>query len=310
MSPSSALRPGLDQPNPVVACSKASSSAAWRSAVCADGDDPHRLRRQAQPADHRLGVGAALQQPDDQVRLHLPLQVGAGPGTQQVQCDRARAVRQRAEMSAGQRALAGHPHPAEQFAAGPRRHGHPPGQAVPGIGRHEHRLVRRSQPGEHPLLLEQLAQPVGDAPGEDGLQPGRVARLLGAGVGQHPRVPVLDGHRPADDVGQAVGQGEQVGRAASGGCLTALQHQPVHHAGELAPRDGGIGQQDGHPVPVAERGGVPLDVRAAFGRADQDRCGSEGGGPLHRLGDRGGADGQEQVAGGVAVGGIGHRHAA
>ncbi len=105
------------------------------------------------------------------------------------------------------------PDRAEHLVAGADGDRHPGhgevGRAVGG-GLHAHRLVAAVQVAEDAAVGEHAGVALGHLAAQDRLDPGRVGLVLAAGVGQHARAAVLDGHRRVEQGADRVGEGEQV----------------------------------------------------------------------------------------------------
>src|SRR5690606_40093217 len=106
---------------------------------------------------------------DDEVGLDLPFQVGADPGTQQVQRDRPRSVAQHRPVLRRERALTLHPDRSQQLASGAYGDHHAAAQPVLGGGLDEQRLVGGAQMREDTLALQQTTR---------GLRPDRKSTRL------------------------------------------------------------------------------------------------------------------------------------
>lgn len=200
-----------------------------------------------------------------------------------------RAPSAKARSAAGQRRLTRHPHRSDQLRAGSHRHHHAPGETPLGVLGDEQRLVGDLQVGEYPSGLQQRAQRLGRLPLQDRLDQGRIG-LGQPRVRQHAQVPILDHHRVADPVGQAVGQREKIRWATPGFGLAAFQNQTVDDRGHRAPRHRRIDHQDSADVGDAVERHRRLIVAQHHHRGTRRRR------PAHGFVERAGAHGQQDVA--------------
>ena len=121
------------------------------------------------------------------------------------------------------------------------------------------------------------------------------------GVGEHPRLGVLDGDRGGDERGARVGEGEELVEHGALGAQRRTARRPVEHAAQqphdVRPR-GVVGELDEADAEAGRRG---ADLRVAGGGPPQHHGAAAGrgraleqGGGLGRTLD---ADAEEQVAG-------------
>ncbi len=150
--------------------------------------------------------------------------------------ERLRALR-------AERARDRRPHRTEDLVARTDRDRHP---------RHAHLEVLRPridkerprlavQPLEDAVGLEMAGEVLGHLPAQDGPRPGLIGLVLPAGEREHPRGPVLDGHRGVEERRHRVGHGEQIpGRhpvqgPRRGVAEILLGQHGAEHRGELRP---------------------------------------------------------------------------
>ena len=205
------------------------------------GEHAERAGGQAKPDRRLVRGGAAGQHRLQQVRAELPGQVGRVALVQHVQRGEPRGLGQGLHALVGQRALNRHPQRPQHLLARVNRH-RDAWQHVRVEAGHVDRAPAPVQRTEDPAFLQHLPVPLRHLPAEYGLDPPGVGLFLAAGERQHPRGPVLDGHRGVHQRADRVGEREQVARRASGqvvgaGRGPAVEQRPEQH-GDLEPRCG------------------------------------------------------------------------
>ena len=115
-----------------------------------------------------------------------------------------------------------------------------------------HDVVGGLQPLEHSGLAQPAEEPLGHPPAEDHLAPCLVDRQVGAGVGEHVGLRVLDRDGAADDRGDGVGQREQVTHRHAVDLRAGRHRRPAsdpQEGVEVSPGDGRRRRQQGDAGP-------------------------------------------------------------
>ena len=291
MLPARALRPGRDQPNPVVARSNASSRAASRSApmnawtaitrngLCG------RPRRLAAVAASAVPSSSRITSSDSTWRSRSALARDRNRCRATVRAPSANAV------SAAPRNGAEHATHTDPISSRPERTATTmrPVKPMFGVLGDEQRIVGGHQMRENATGIEECAQLLRRLSFDDGRHPRRVGVLLQPRIRQHPRQPVFDDDRATGRFSQAVGQREEIRWATAGFGFAAFQHQAVDDCRQLAPRHRRVNHHHRDALVHAVECGV---VVAA---ADQHDNRPRGGCPAHRLFDRAGTDTEQHV---------------